>query len=85
MAFKYVHELISHAVKPDCREQYRSAAYVKYRPEFRVSGLYADDLGHSLRGCSEQYFAGLAKDPSMKVKLTGSWETLIGPVDNFGE
>ncbi|KAG7530307.1 hypothetical protein FFLO_05140 [Filobasidium floriforme] len=54
---KYVHELVSHAVKPDCREQYRAAA--------------------------EEYFAGLAKDPSLKVKLTGSWETLIGPVDNF--
>jgi hypothetical protein len=34
---------------------------------------------------SEEYFAGLAKDPSLKVKLTGSWETLIGPVDNFGK
>jgi hypothetical protein len=37
------------------------------------------------RAHSEEYFAGLAKDPSLKVKLTGSWETLIGPVDNFGE
>lgn len=34
---------------------------------------------------SEKFFTGLAKDPSLKVKLTGSWETLIGPVDNFGE
>jgi hypothetical protein len=37
------------------------------------------------RAHSEEYFAGLAKDPSLKVKLTGSWETLIGPVDNFGK
>jgi len=32
----------------------------------------------------EKFFTGLAQDPSLKVKLTGSWETLIGPVDNFG-
>lgn len=32
---------------------------------------------------AEKYFTGLANDPSLKVKLTGSWETLVGPVDNF--
>lgn len=49
--------MVTHAVKPDCREAYKAAA--------------------------EEYFTGLASNPDLKVKLTGSWETLIGPVDNF--
>jgi hypothetical protein len=32
----------------------------------------------------ERFFTELAQDPALKVKLTGSFETLIGPLDNFG-
>ncbi len=34
---------------------------------------------------AEKYFTGIAADPELKVKLTGSWETLIGEGDTFGE
>lgn len=28
---------------------------------------------------------GLLADPEFHVKLTGSWEVMIGPLDTFGE
>jgi hypothetical protein len=32
---------------------------------------------------SEKYYAGIADDPEAHVKLTGSWETLVGEQDTF--
>jgi len=34
---------------------------------------------------SERYYAGIKDDPRLHVKLTGSWETLVGNQDMFGE
>lgn len=34
---------------------------------------------------SEKYYAGIKDDPRLHVKLTGSWETLVGNQDTFGE
>ena len=34
---------------------------------------------------SEKYYAGVKDDPRLHVKLTGSWETLVGNQDTFGE
>jgi hypothetical protein len=33
---------------------------------------------------SEKYFTSLIQDPSFKVKLSGSWETVVGELDTFG-
>lgn len=33
--------------------------------------------------CSERYYVGIKDDPTLKVKLTGSWETLVGEQDIF--
>jgi hypothetical protein len=32
----------------------------------------------------EKYYAGIKDDPELHVKLTGSWETLVGQQDTFG-
>jgi hypothetical protein len=31
----------------------------------------------------EKYYIGLKDDPKMHVKLTGSWETMVGEQDTF--
>lgn len=33
---------------------------------------------------SETYYTGLVSDSQLHVKLTGSWETVVGEVDQFG-
>jgi hypothetical protein len=34
---------------------------------------------------AEKYFTGLVNDQELRVKLTGSWETIIGAdLDSFG-
>jgi hypothetical protein len=33
--------------------------------------------------CSEKYYAGIKDDPDLHVKLTGSWETIVGEQDLF--
>lgn len=33
----------------------------------------------------EKYYVGLKNDSELHVKLTGSWQTLIGDLDTFGE
>ena len=32
---------------------------------------------------SEAYYTGIKNDPELRVKLTGSWETVIGELDTF--
>lgn len=32
---------------------------------------------------SENYYTGLIRDPNLHVKLSGSWETLVGQQDTF--
>jgi len=31
----------------------------------------------------EEYYTGIVKDPELHVKLSGSWETLVGEQDMF--
>lgn len=36
------------------------------------------------RVCREKYYTALINDPELHVKLTGSWETTVGPeLDTF--
>jgi len=32
---------------------------------------------------AERFYTGLVSDPELHVKLTGSWETVVGEIDNF--
>lgn len=34
--------------------------------------------------CSEKYYTGVKSDSDLHVKLTGSWETIVGENDTFG-
>lgn len=34
-------------------------------------------------GHSEKYFTGIKDDPALHVKLTGSWEVVVGEQDTF--
>ncbi|GHJ84065.1 hypothetical protein NliqN6_0467 [Naganishia liquefaciens] len=54
----------------------------KYVHEKIVHRVKPDSV-EQYKQAAEKYFTGLASDPSLKVKLTGSWQTLIGDVDNF--
>ncbi|KAJ9094101.1 hypothetical protein QFC21_006202 [Naganishia friedmannii] len=56
----------------------------KYVHEKIVHRVKPDSI-EQYKKAAEKYFTGLASDPSLKVKLTGSWQTLIGDVDNFGK
>jgi hypothetical protein len=71
--------MVTHTVKPDCRERYKKAALVKTVDEIAIPCFESVFLFR------EEYYTKLARDPTFKVKLTGSWETLIGPLDNFGK
>lgn len=31
----------------------------------------------------EEYYTGIIGDPELRVKLSGSWETLVGEQDTF--
>ena len=43
------------------------------------------DKTEEYKAAAEKYYTGLVDDPELHVKLTGSWETLLGPdMDSFG-
>lgn len=50
-----------------------------------MRGFLAEDTGTFIFVRSEKYYAGIKDDPRLHVKLTGSWETLVGNQDTFGE
>ncbi|KAF5388582.1 hypothetical protein D9757_004722 [Collybiopsis confluens] len=35
------------------------------------------------KGAAEKYYTGLVRNPNLHVKLTGSWETIVGQQDTF--
>ncbi|EJU02627.1 NIPSNAP-domain-containing protein [Dacryopinax primogenitus] len=54
---KYVHELLTHRVKPEAVDEYRT------------------HIG--------KYLTGIASNPEFHVKLSGSWEKIVGEQDTF--
>lgn len=49
---------------------------------------YADSLfmcDAYVVGYSEKYYGAIKDDPKLHVKLTGSWETIVGEQDTFCE
>jgi len=54
----------------------------KYIHSFETHRVKPDQLD-SYKAVAEEYYAGIASDPSLHVKLTGSWETVVGELDTF--
>lgn len=49
-----------------------------------MRGFLAEDASTFMFVRSEKYYVGIKDDPRLHVKLTGSWETLVGNQDTFG-
>ncbi|TFK77446.1 NIPSNAP-domain-containing protein [Pluteus cervinus] len=54
----------------------------KYIHGFETHRVKADKT-EEYRRAAERYYTGIKDDPELKVKLTGSWETLVGDQDTF--
>ena len=70
----------AHKVKPDQVEAYKEAALVIHCFSHRCEGLM---LISSKR--RKEYYTGIIGDRELSIKLSGSWETLIGEQDTFCE
>ncbi len=79
-----MHELITHRIKPDQAEEYKAAAYVPSLFDLLRRRTLEVDIGDIVMS-REKYFTGLIADPAFKIKLTGSWETVVGELDTYGE
>lgn len=49
-----------------------------------MSGLSRGAVLEVVNLFREKYYAGIKDAPELHVKLTGSWETLVGQQDTFG-
>jgi len=54
----------------------------KYVHAFEVHRV-KPDATEAYRAAAQKYYTGLAHDSALHVKLTGSWETLVGQQDTF--
>ncbi|KDQ18252.1 hypothetical protein BOTBODRAFT_171909 [Botryobasidium botryosum FD-172 SS1] len=54
----------------------------KYVHSFHFHHVKPDSL-EQYKKAAEKFYAGVAADPSLSVKLTGSWETVLGDLDTF--
>jgi len=54
----------------------------KYIHSFETHRVKPDQLD-AYKKAAEKFYAGVATDPTFHVKLTGSWETVIGELDTF--
>ncbi|KAF8324050.1 NIPSNAP-domain-containing protein [Clavulina sp. PMI_390] len=54
----------------------------KYIHAFEVHRVKPDQRD-AYKAAAEEYYAGIASDASLHVKLTGSWETVVGELDTF--
>lgn len=54
----------------------------KYVHGFEVHKVKPDSID-LYKQAAEQYYTGIKDDPELHVKLTGSWETMIGDQDTF--
>ncbi|KAI6012399.1 NIPSNAP-domain-containing protein [Pisolithus orientalis] len=60
----------------------RLVARGKYVHGFEVHRAKPDSID-KYKEAAENYYAGIKSDPRLHVKLTGSWETLVGDQDVF--
>jgi len=60
----------------------RLVARGKYVHGFEVHKVKPDAIDE-YKGAAEKYYTALKDDPELHVKLTGSWETVVGDQDTF--
>lgn len=67
----------------DIQQHSRLVARGKYIHAFEGHRVKLDRT-EEYKAAAEKYYMGLVEDPELHVKLTGSWETLVGPdMDSF--
>jgi len=66
----------------EVQQHSRLVARGKYVHGFEVHQVKPDSIDE-YRAAAERYYAGIKDDPRLHVKLTGSWETLVGNQDKF--
>ncbi|KAF8588908.1 NIPSNAP-domain-containing protein [Ramaria rubella] len=54
----------------------------KYLHAFEIHHI-KPDASEEYKKAAEKYYVGMAGDSNLKIKLTGSWETLVGKQDTF--
>lgn len=54
----------------------------KYVHGFEVHRI-KPEASDAYKKAAEKYYTGIAEDPDMHVKLSGSWETIVGEQDTF--
>jgi len=60
----------------------RLVARGKYVHAFEVHKVKPDEVD-KYKKAAEKYYTGIVSDPNLHVKLTGSWETVVGEQDTF--
>jgi len=60
----------------------RLVARGKYVHGFEVHRVKPGDVD-SYKAAAQDYYASIKDDPELRVKLTGSWETVVGEQDTF--
>jgi len=54
----------------------------KYVHGFETHRVKPDQV-EAYKKAAEEYYTGIIRDPELQVKLSGSWETLVGEQDTF--
>lgn len=54
----------------------------KYLHGFEIHKV-KPDAGEAYKKAAEGYYAAIKDDPALHVKLSGSWETIVGEQDTF--
>jgi hypothetical protein len=73
----------SQTAKDEASQQHsKLVARGKYIHAFEVHKVKPDSTEEYKKAAGE-YYSSIASDPRLNVKLTGSWETLIGEQDTF--
>jgi len=66
----------------EIQQHSRLVARGKYVHGFEVHRVKPDSIDE-YKVAAEKYYGGIKDDPRLHVKLTGSWETLVGNQDTF--
>jgi len=66
----------------EVQQHSRLVARGKYLHGFEIHRV-KPEAGDAYKKAAEKYYSAIKDDPKLNVKLTGSWETLVGEQDTF--
>jgi len=66
----------------EVQQHSRLVARGKYLHGFEIHRV-RPDAGDAYKKAAEKYYSAIKDDPKLHVKLTGSWETVVGEQDTF--